>query len=321
MEVEKDNDLIRAALDLVQNGQDFALAIVTETWGSSPRQAGSFMLISQDGHIAGSVSGGCVEADVIMEAHEVMSNGVSKVLTFGVSDETAWVSGLSCGGTIKVFICSKKNIQKDLFSRIQRTEQTKKNISLVCNLDTGEVGETTRIVDNLTHKNITSNLIFITLLPKPRLFIVGAVQIAQHLISMAKEAGFDFIIIDPRSQFASEKRFPNAKIHIEWPDEALEKYSVNSNDALVTLTHDSKIDEAALGLALRLPFYCISSLGSNRTNAKRIKRLQKAGFSEVELARINAPAGLNIGAKTPAEIAISILAQLIERKRTIKSAK
>ena len=156
------------------------------------------------------------------------------------------------------------------------------------------------------------NIFPLKLIPKPRLFIVGAVHITQYLIPMAKEAGFEVVLIDPRSHFATSERFPNIEIMNDWPDDALKKFRLNENDCLVTLTHDPKIDDPALLIALNSPLFSISCLGSKKTHASRKTRLQKQGISEEQLSRINGPAGLDINAKNPAEIAVSILAELIK---------
>ena len=143
-----------------------------------------------------------------------------------------------------------------------------------------------------------------------RLVLVGAVHIGQHLASYAQACGYDVIVVDPRQAFASEARFPGVTLETEWPDFALEKISLDTRSALVTLTHDPKLDDPALQVALRSPAFYIGALGSRKTQAARIKRLQQAGFGESEMARLKAPVGLDIGARSPAEIAVSIMAEI-----------
>jgi xanthine dehydrogenase accessory factor len=146
--------------------------------------------------------------------------------------------------------------------------------------------------------------------PPKRMIIVGAVHIAQSLVPMAKLSGYDVTIIDPRQAFASESRFPGVTLNHDWPDEAMKAHKPDRRTAIVTLTHDPKLDDPALSIALRSDAFYIGSLGSNRTHARRLDRLREAGFSEAELSRIEAPIGLDIGAVSPAEIAISIMGEV-----------
>lgn len=145
--------------------------------------------------------------------------------------------------------------------------------------------------------------------PPPRMIIVGAVHIAQSLAPMAGLAGFDVTVVDPRRAFASDQRFPSVSVQVEWPDEVLERLVPDSRTAVVTLTHDPKLDDPALSAALRSEAFYVGALGSRRTHAARLERLAQAGFGDAELARIHGPAGLDIGARTPAEIALAIVAQ------------
>ena len=300
-----DVDVINTAHIWDREKRDFSLAVVVKTWGSSPRQVGSMMLIRDDGHIVGSVSGGCVEGSVIVSAKKILANSSSEILDFGVADQDAWSVGLSCGGKISVFVCPRKKIQPSLFENLNLANVNRDIFQIEWDFRRGAIYES---------KNLTSNdeCPPLKLIPKARLFIVGAVHITQDLVSMAMEAGFANVLIDPRSHFATMERFPSIEIMNDWPDEALKKFQSNENDCLVTLTHDPKIDDAALIIALNSPFFSISCLGSKRTHASRRTRLQNRGISEGQLNRINGPAGLDINAKTPAEIAVSILAELIK---------
>ena len=151
--------------------------------------------------------------------------------------------------------------------------------------------------------------------PPLRLAIVGAVHIAQHLVPMARACGYDVMVIDPRAAFGSAERFPGVTLSPDWPDEALEAFQIDTRTAVVTLTHDTKLDDPALRAALKSQAFYIGCLGSTRTHAKRVARLTEAGFTETDLARLHAPVGLNIGAATPAEIAVSVMAQIIQTLR------
>ncbi len=300
-----DIDITNIAQKWDKEKRDFSLAIVIKTWGSSPRQVGSMMLIRDDGHVVGSVSGGCVEGAVIISAKKILACNSAEILDFGVADQDAWSVGLSCGGKISVFICPRKKIQASFFKRLYLANLNRENFQIQCDFCCGEISE---------HQNSSSNehCFTLTLKPKPRLFIVGAVHIAQYLVPMARGAGFEIVLVDPRSQFATNERFPDINIINDWPDDALKKYILNENDCLVTLTHDPKIDDPALLIALDSPLFSISCLGSKQTHSARKSRLQKKGILEKQFLRLNGPAGLDINAKNPAEIAVSILAELIK---------
>ena len=304
-----DYEIINTASEWEREGEKLALAIVVKTWGSSPRQPGSMMLIREDGHIVGSVSGGCVEGAVIVGSKKILQENRAELMQFGVADEDAWSVGLSCGGKISVFVCPVSKIEPDLFQKALKALESRLSVSIECDLKKGTVS-------TLENKlNSEDNFFRMQIIPKPRLFIVGAVHISQHLIPMAQISGFDVYVIDPRSHFASSERFPEIKILSDWPDEALKKENLGESDCLVTLTHDPKIDDPALLIALKKPLFCISCLGSKKTHEKRKSRLIDAGITEHEFSRINGPAGLDINAKTPAEIAVSILSELIKNWR------
>jgi xanthine dehydrogenase accessory factor len=302
---------MNSAIQWAEEGQQLALAVVSKTWGSSPRQPGSMMLIRQDGHIVGSVSGGCVEGAVIFGSKKILQENNAEVMEFGVADEDAWSVGLSCGGNISVFVCPWRKIENGLFQEVLRTQEARQTLIIQCDLNKGSV--------TLVHDcpDIEGDYFHMKIVPKPRLFIVGAVHISQHLIPMAQIAGFETTILDPRSHFASPERFPNLRILSDWPDKTLEKENLGERDCLVTLTHDPKIDDSALLVALKKPLFCISCLGSKKTHMKRMARLLEADVTEGEFSRINGPAGIDINAKTPAEIAISILSELIKHRRLV----
>ncbi len=287
-------------------GTEMALAIVLKTWGSSPRQPGSMMLIREDGHLVGSVSGGCVEGAVIVGSRQIMKENKTEVMEFGVADEDAWSVGLSCGGKISVFVCPRNRIEEGLFQKLCNVKNSRESIILECDTQKGSIS----IINDKATEN--ENVFNIKVTAKPRLLIVGAVHISQHLIPMAKEAGFDVLLIDPRSHFGTSERFPEVEVSNDWPDEALKKVKLSDKDCLVTLTHDPKIDDPALQIALASPLFSICCLGSKRTHAARKNRLLNSGITEQQFDRIHGPAGLDINAKTPAEIAVSILAELIK---------
>ena len=304
--VEIDFKIFDEASNWENKGTEMALAIVLKTWGSSPRQPGSMMLIREDGHLVGSVSGGCVEGAVIVGSRQIMKENKTEVMEFGVADEDAWSVGLSCGGKISVFVCPRNRIEEGLFQKLCNVKNSRESIILECDTQKGSIS----IINDKATEN--ENVFNIKVTAKPRLLIVGAVHISQHLIPMAKEAGFDVLLIDPRSHFGTSERFPEVEVSNDWPDEALKKVKLSDKDCLVTLTHDPKIDDPALQIALASPLFSICCLGSKRTHAARKNRLLNSGITEQQFDRIHGPAGLDINAKTPAEIAVSILAELIK---------
>ena len=292
-----------------------AIATVISTWGSAPRPVGGQMVIDINGEIIGSVSGGCIEGAVISEGIKSIKDGGTRVKDYGISNDLAWEVGLACGGELKVLI-QPLNIEDNIVYSMIKLIKSRKPIKLEVDCITGE-----RLINNsLTNETssydkLTNKFIHV-MAPHPRLFIIGAVHIAQALVSLAQIANYDITLIDPREHFATKKRFPSCKIINEWPDTALANFKLDKATHIVTLTHDPKIDDPALITALKHDIGYIGSLGSKKTHHKRYERLLSLGFKEDELSRIHAPVGLNIKAKTPAEIAISILAELTNYRRT-----
>ena len=285
-----------------------ALATVIATWGSAPRPRGSHMLVHEDGRFEGSVSGGCVEGEVLHAAAETIQDGQTRRLEFGVADDSAWAVGLPCGGNIALVVqpVDERGFAPFLFDRIAEARDRGSAIALTTDLVSGlscvgdEPGES-RFVNRYT--------------PPRRLLIVGAVQIAQSLAAIARELDVAPILIDPRGRFLTGERFPGVTLDDRWPDEAIAARQPDAATAVVTLSHDPKIDDPALIAALASPAVYVAALGSRRSHAKRLERLAAAGIGEVDLARIEAPAGLPIGAEGPAEIALSIAAGMIRAFR------
>ena len=304
------------ALDWFRAGKGAALATVVETWGSAPRRVGAQLAISAEGDIEGSVSGGCVEGAVIVEAMEAMDAGAHRLLEFGVSDEDAFAVGLACGGTIRILVEPIGTaLSEDLLSELVEARASRAAVAYEVNLKTGA----RRLVRSGYEQRMRMDKsgfeegdeVFVAVHNPPlRLIIVGAVHIAQALVPMARVAGYDPVLIDPREVFASSDRFPGETILLDWPDEAITSLGLDGRTALVLLTHDPKLDDPALEAALRADVFYIGALGSTRTHAKRVARLKDAGFSEDEIGRIHGPIGLDIGAAGPAEIAVAILAEM-----------
>ena len=297
-----DNDTVLAA---AQQWKDAPLAIATvvSTWGSAPRPRGSHMLVHADGRFEGSVSGGCVESDILATAAEVIAGAPFVVKNYGVADAAAWEVGLPCGGEIAVMVqpVSAAGFDPELFDRIAEARDAGQALTVTTDLDTGT-----------SSLRETQGAAFVNRYDPPRrLLIVGAVQIAQALAGLARELGIATVVIDPRARFLTEERFPGVTLDDRWPDEAVAAYAPGPSTAVVTLSHDTKIDDPALIVALATNAAYVGALGSRRSHAARRERLAAEGVSADNLDRIDAPVGLDIGAIGPAEIALSIAAAMV----------
>ncbi len=285
-------------------GYKAAIATVIETWGSAPRRMGAHLIIREDGLFEGSVSGGCVEGDVIAEAADVIAENSPKRLEYGVADARAWEVGLACGGRIAVHVqpVSEAGFSPALAEHLADALARGESVQVV----TGE--------DGISREGDGEG--FVRLYePAGRLMIVGAVHIAQALVPMAELLGYTPLVVDPRGSFAAAERFQHIAVDPRWPDEALADWKPDSASAVVALTHDPKLDDPALIAALNAPAFYIAALGSRKNQAIRRERLATAGFDDAALNRIHGPAGLAIGAANPAEIALSIAAQMIATRR------
>ena len=295
---------------------------MVETWGSAPRPVGAQLAVSGRSEIAGSVSGGCVEGAVVAEAMDALATGRPTILEFGVSDDEAFAVGLACGGTIRVMVEPVgKAVPEDLLADLVAARGAQEPIGYA--VDTAAwTRSLVRPGDALAGERFASDRsgfegeTFVAVQNPPlRLIVVGGVHVAQPLVAMAQLAGYAPSVVDPREAFASADRFPGTALSHDWPDEALSTLALDARCAVVTLTHDPKLDDPALTVALRSPAFYVGALGSTRTHAKRVARLGEAGVSEAQLARLHAPIGLPIGAASPAEIAVAILAEITARLR------
>ena len=314
-----------AAQAWLRQGRHVAMATVIETWGSAPVPPGGEMAIAADDAFQGSVSGGCIEADVIAAALDVIATGAPQMLSFGIEDETAWRSGLQCGGKLRVLVA---RLDRDRaltdFARLAAAEATREPVVTLTNLADGRPTmfttseDTPGYVAAFLAKGRSGVLetqngeVFVhTTTPVPRVAIIGATQISQHLAAMARGIGYDVVVIDPRPAFTTAGSFNAATVQTGWPEDTLRDLTNDPYTAVVALTHIGQIDDEALRIAIRAPCGYVGALGSRKTHAKRIERLKAAGFSDAEISRIRAPIGLDIGAESPGEIAVSILADVV----------
>ena len=315
MTTQRFDDIPETALAWHRAGKGAALATVVQTWGSAPRRVGSQLAISGAGEIAGSVSGGCVEGAVVAEALDAIEDGTPVMLEYGVSDGDAFAVGLACGGTIRVLVEPIGPVMPvDMLKHLVQARAARQPVAYVTGMNATRklvydgFSERFRMdrsgfeEDGETFINIHN--------PPLRLIVVGAVHIAQALVPMARIAGYDPLLIDPRESFGSAERFPGETILHDWPDEGVQAYGLDSRTALVLLTHDPKLDDPALEQALASDVFYIGALGSTRTHAKRVERFRDKGYNGDQIGLIHGPIGLDIGAAGPSEIAISILAEM-----------
>jgi xanthine dehydrogenase accessory factor len=333
-------DILDTIDNWVKEGKAVALATVAETWGSAPRQAGAKMAVTADMAMVGSVSGGCVEGAVIQEAVDCLTDGRPRLLKFGVSDETAWDVGLACGGKIAVYVEPLDKVWWQAAARSVRENRAMATATILTGPSAGQKvyvdpvtgdtrespGPSTEQCETLAeaalgalerrqseHKLIGELDVLIEVhRPQPRLIMVGGAHVAIALQSFARQLGFQVVLVDPRQVFASHERFPELEtILTSYPDKAFAQLGLDSETYITILTHDPKIDDPALRAALPSPAAYIGILSSMRSHQQRIERLTAAGIDPKLFERIHVPIGLEIGAKTPEEIALAIMAQIV----------
>jgi xanthine dehydrogenase accessory factor len=302
---------VRDVLDTIErwrtDGKAVALATVVATRRSAPRPLGSKLAVSESGELAGSVSGGCVESDVATQATEVLEDGRPRLVSYGIADEDAWEVGLPCGGEIDVFL-------ERVDGELPDPELAQVAFTIVDGERAGERwistnGEVTRTG---LHE-IEGERVFAEVLgPPPLLLVFGAVDLAEEVCRAAKGLGWRSIVTDARARFATRERIPSAdELVVAWPAEVLERFPPDDRTAVVVLTHEERWDVPAIVGALASDAFYVGAIGSRRTQERRRERLFEEGVPAEQLERLNGPAGLDVGASTPAETALSILAEIL----------
>jgi len=302
-----------------------AVATVVATRKSSPRPVGSKLIVTRDGKLEGSVSGGCVESDVFIAAQEVMDSGTPQLLTYGITDDMAFEVGLPCGGEIDVFV-------EPLRERVDEHDRAvlftviggdALGAKLLVRADGSAEGDAPAELATLATEALrrgrshtiehNGRTIFADVFgPPPCLFVYGAVDTAESLCRAAKLLGWSTVVADARPRFATKERVPSADtLLVEWPENALEHQPPDTATAILVLTHDDKFDLPMLTAAVKTDAFYIGALGSRRNQERRRDLLREAGLTDDELERISGPAGLDIGAESPAETAISMLAEAL----------
>jgi xanthine dehydrogenase accessory factor len=339
-------DVLPRIRDWRRQGRRVALATVVRVWGSAPRPLGSKMAMTDAGDMAGSVSGGCVEGAVLAESEAVLAGGEAKLVAYGVSDETAWSVGLSCGGTIEVFI-EPLDLESEVWQALDGSLEARQLVAVatvlagpgagrqrllrpagpgVGDLGSGELENAAAQLAAAAFAAFASRratvatprgeaeLFLDVYPPPPKLIIVGAVHVAIPLVAFAGRLGFRTVVIDPRTAFATAERFAEADELIrDWPSEALAATGLDEATYVAVLSHDLKIDLPALEVALRSPARYVGALGSRKTHGRRIAALEESGFSATEIGRIRSPIGLDLGGGRRAEeIALSVIAEVVK---------
>jgi xanthine dehydrogenase accessory factor len=285
---------------LLAEGRRIALATVVATRRSAPRPVGSKLVVSESGELYGSVSGGCVESDVAVQAAEVIAGGEPRLLSYGIADDEAWEIGLPCGGEIDVFV-----------QPLERELPSGEGV-LVTALDGERTGKTELLPRGSLEPGVQEldgvKVFAEEIAPPARLVVVGATDTAEELCRAAGALGWRTVVVDPRPRLATEERLPSAgELVVAWPD-ALE---ADADTAVVVLTHEERLDTPALTRALASEAFYVGAIGSRKTQGRRRERLLDAGLAEDALDRIAGPAGLDLGAASPAETAVSILAEIL----------
>jgi xanthine dehydrogenase accessory factor len=336
------------------DGVGVGRAVVVRTFGSAPRPEGAVLLRADDGRIAGSVSGGCVEGAAAEEIERARRDGRSRVIRYGISDEEAWDVGLACGGTIDVLIepavrdataAAANELGRVVaiplpadapppeFGRSEPGDGEAPSSPVIVTatgIAEGSLGSpaadvaleaaardallrgTSRTVE------IEGRSVFVEAFPvKPRLVVVGAVEVARSLVRLARELGYETVVIDGRASFATPERFPPETVDrliVGWPDEVADEIGLGPDDAVAVLTHDVKFDEPAIVEALRRGCRYVGAVGSRKTQGDRRERLRGAGVTDEELARLRGPVGLDLGGRAPAETALAIMAEVVAER-------
>ena len=326
-----------------KEGQPVALATVVKTWGSAPRTVGAKMAVNKSGDITGSVSGGCVEGAVVAASMETLKHGKAQFLHFDVADEDAWEVGVACGGEIDVFVRLLEPGMVPVFQSAIESEDLYATVTVVAGnsvllgkemgvfssgtskgsidpeLDAEIIQGTLEVLPGKTPAKIqisdSVDLFVDVILPAPTLVIVGGVHIAVALVKIAKASGYRVVVVDPRRQFGTQVRFPDADQLIQkWPDEAFEDIKITPNTAVAMLTHDPKIDDPGLHVVLPSQAFYVGALGSRKTQQSRRERLRAGGMAEDYINRIHGPIGLDLGGRSPEEIALAIMAEVVQQR-------
>ena len=325
-------------------GVEAGRAVVIRTFGSSPRPEGAVLLVASDGRIAGSVSGGCVEGAAAEEVEQARRTGHSRIIRYGISDEQAWSVGLACGGTIDVL--AEPRVPAAVVSAARAASHVGGIGAIVAtplpaagdgappaapivvaddgtrsgslgaedvDRELADVAADALLRGTSRTVELGGRSVFVEAFPvRPRLVVVGATEVAQALVTLARPLGYETVVVDGRASFATAERFPSVdRLIVGWPDEVAEAIGLGPRDAVAILSHDPKFDEPAIAEALRRGCRYVGAIGSRRTQADRRARLRAAGIDDADLGRVHGPIGLDLGGRSPAEVALAVLAEIV----------
>jgi xanthine dehydrogenase accessory factor len=306
-----DIEVLRTAEEWRKNGHRAALGTIVKTWGSAPRPVGAMVAIRDDGQIVGSVSGGCVEDDLVEKVKEKFAAAQKgemrpALVTYGVTNEEATRWGLPCGGTLQLVLepISDKSGLAELLTKIQSQQLVKRRVEMDSGRATLEPGRWQDVLE------FDGRMLSTVHGPRWRLVLIGAGQLTRYLAEMARMLDYHVVVIDPREEYASGWDLAAVPINRGMPDDVVRELQLDGHSALVALTHDPKLDDLALMEALKSAAFYVGAIGSKKNNDARRERLKEFDVSADEIARLRGPVGLYIGSKTPPEIAVAILAEM-----------
>ena len=302
-----DIEVLRTAEAWRKQGHAVALGTVVKTWGSAPRPVGAMVAIRDDGQITGSVSGGCVEDDLVEKVKEKFARASRpELVTYGVTNEEATRWGLPCGGTLQLVVepLSEKSGIAELLGKIGEQQLVRRKLEMDSGRATLEPGRWQDVLE------FDGRVLSAVHGPRWRLVLIGAGQLTRYLAEMARMLDYHIVVIDPREEYASSWDLPSVPIDRGMPDDIVRELQLDGHSALVALTHDPKLDDLALMEALKSAAFYVGAIGSKKNNDARRERLKEFDVSADEIARLRGPVGLYIGSKTPPEIAVAILAEM-----------
>lgn len=307
-------DVLATVERWLAEGLRVAAATVVKTERSAPREVGATLAVSESGEVTGSVTGGCVEPAVYEEAQAVLRGEGPRLVTYGIADEEAFEVGLPCGGTVHIYI---DEVERDLVEELAAAVRAERPIALELTVSGPKIGgQRVVALDGQAEPALEGDVFTLPFTPRPELYVFGAVDHAAAVARVGRFLGYRVTVCDPRSKFATPERFPDAdEVVVEWPDRFLEGAPIDERTAICVLTHDHRLDVPALKAALASPAGYVGAMGSRRTNEERARLLEEEGVPKEALERLHAPIGLDIGSRTPEEVAIAVAAEIVAVRR------
>ncbi len=311
-----DIEVLRSAEAWRKEGRRVTLGTIVKTWGSAPRPVGAMVVIRDDGQVIGSVSGGCVEDDLIEKVRaRALAAELPQLVTYGVTNEEATRWGLPCGGTLQVVLepVGERSRLGELLETIAKQQLVRRRLDMASGEATLEPGKWQDMIE------FDDKVLYTVHGPRWRLALIGAGQLTHYLAAMAKMLDYHVSVIDPREEYAEGWTMQGVPLDRGMPDDVLAAMNLDAHTAVVALTHDPKIDDLALLEALKSPAFYVGAIGSKKNNDARRERLTEFDLSAAEIARLHGPVGLYIGSKTPPEIAVAIMAEMTAARHGVET--